>query len=67
MIGMAIALSDRRFAGARLAGAVLRLGHGRGDRRFADRVDHHKIDIEGCNETLMHGLSLNRCAAHGPH
>ena len=44
--------------GAQLSGAVLRLGHGKEDRRVADRVDHHEIDDEGCDETLEHGLSI---------
>lgn len=42
--------------GAEFLCAVLTLGHGKEDRRVADRVDHHEIDDEGCNETLEHGL-----------
>ena len=53
--------------GAQLSGAVLRLGHGKEDRRVADRVDHHEIDDKGCDETLEHGLSLHPRGVHCPH
>ena len=43
--------------GAQLAGAVLRLGHGKKDRRVADRVDHDEIDDEGGDKALEHALS----------
>ena len=52
---------------AKLAGAVLRLGHGKEDRRVADRVDHDEIDDEGGDEALEHGLSLHPLAAPCSH
>ena len=53
--------------GAQFSSAVLRLGHGKEDRRVVDWVDHHEMGDEGCDETLEHGLPLNPCAAHCPH
>ena len=42
-------------------------GHGKEDRRVADRVDHHEIDDERCDKTLEHGPSLHPCGAHCAH
>ena len=46
--------------GAQLAGAVLRFGHGKEDRRVADRVDHDEIDDEGGDKALEHASVISR-------